>query len=294
MQRLSPFLWFDSHAEEATALYTATFPDSEINTVTRYPDSSPVSPGKVMTVECTIGGQRMTALNGGPAFRMSPALSLLVHTASKEEIDAQWAALAEGGMVLMPLQAYPFSPYYGWCQDRFGVSWQLLLGSNPQRIVPCLMFTGANAGKAEEAISFYRSCFAGSSLDMLARYDAGDGDTVGHIKYARFSLDGYQLSAMDSGFAHAFNFTEGLSMVVHCATQDEVDHFWSALSAGGEESQCAWLKDKYGVSWQIVPVDLGRYIGGSDRDGASRAMQAMLGMKKLDIDAIRRAYEGTA
>jgi predicted 3-demethylubiquinone-9 3-methyltransferase (glyoxalase superfamily) len=152
-----------------------------------------------------------------------------------------------------------------------------------QKITPFLWFDG----RAEEAAQFYTSIFKNSQITSVSRMD----DTPsGAVSVVTFELDGVPFMALNAG--PEFSFTPAISFYVNCETQDEIDYFWSHLTEGGQEEQCGWLKDKFGVSWQIVPNQLGRYVGGSDPAGARRATEAMLKMVKLDIDALRRAYEG--
>lgn len=292
MQKIAPFLWFDSQAEEAAKFYTSLFKNSKIVDVTRYPEGSPGPAGSVMTVAFQIEGQDFTALNGGPIFKFTPAISFFVNCATKEEIDALWPKLSAGGMVMMPLQKYPFSEYYGWCSDKYGVTWQLFLGGRQQKIAPCLMFTQSVAGKAEEAMKLYMSLFPNSKVELLERYQPGEHDKEGTVKHARFTLDGQEFIAMDSSIPHAFTFNEAVSLVVGCDTQAEIDRLWNALSARKESEQCGWLKDKYGVSWQITPANIGKLMSDKDPKKSERAMQAMLKMKKLDIRKLQEAAEG--
>jgi predicted 3-demethylubiquinone-9 3-methyltransferase (glyoxalase superfamily) len=306
-QTIVPCLWFDDQAEEAAKFYTSLFPDSSIVATSRYPtgfDNPSGKPrGSVMTVELEIAGTPFTALNGGPHFKINPAISFILNfdpskdPRARESLDAVWQTLSQGGTALMPLDKYPFSERYGWLADRFGVSWQLILsdpsGEERPFVVPSLMFVGPVAGRAEEAIRFYTSVFEDSRHGMVARYGPGqDPDKPGTIMYADFMLRGQWLAAMDSAQEHAFGFNEGVSLQVPCRIQDEVDHYWSKLADGGEEGPCGWLKDRFGVSWQVVPT---RFIemmstGEAGMPGFERAFQAMLGMKKLDIGALETAY----
>ena len=189
----------------------------------------------------------------------------------------------------MPLQEYPFSKKYAWIADKFGVSWQLNLDDRTQKISPALMFTGANFGKVEEAMNFYASVFPNSSVAKISRYEAGEGDKEGAVKYAEFSVNGYQFIGMESSMDHKFTFTEATSFMVSCETQEEIDFFWKKLSADKASEQCGWLKDKYGVSWQIVPAVLNKLLGDPDPAKAQRVMKAMLQMKKLDIKGLEEA-----
>lgn len=292
MQKIVPFLWFDNQAEEATGLYTSLFRDSRITDVSRYGENSPGEAGTVITVGFELAGQAFTALNGGPVFSFTPAISLFVSCESVGEIDRLWASLSQGGQVLMDLGSYPFSERFGWTNDRFGVSWQLNLAPRPQKIAPFLMFVGDRHGKAEEALHSYIERFPESEVVSLSRYGAGEPGAPGTVKHAVFTLAGQEFMAIDSDAAHAFDFTPALSFFVNCATQEEVDDLWSELSAGGEPGQCGWLADRFGVSWQIVPAVLIDMMSDEDAERAGRVTQAMLKMTKLDIGALERAYEG--
>jgi predicted 3-demethylubiquinone-9 3-methyltransferase (glyoxalase superfamily) len=292
MQKITPFLWFDDNAEEAVNFYVSIFRNSKVVNTTRYEEAGPAAKGTVVTVEFQLEGQEFTALNGGPRFKFTPAVSFYVACETPQEIDALWQKLSEGGTVLMELDKYPFSEKFGWVADRFGLSWQLNLASFPQKITPCLMFVGEQNGKAEEAMTRYVSLFKNSSIDRIERYAAGEGGTEGAVKHGVFSLDGQKFIAMDGGTNHPFTFTEAQSFVVNCKTQEEVDEFWEKLSAGGEKSQCAWLKDKYGLSWQIVPTVLIEMLQGKDPEKSKRVMDAMLQMTKIDIATLQRAYDG--
>jgi predicted 3-demethylubiquinone-9 3-methyltransferase (glyoxalase superfamily) len=173
----------------------------------------------------------------------------------------------------MPLDKYPFSDWYGWVQDKYGVSWQLIFtkpeGDERPRIVPAFMFIDYNLGKAEEAINFYLSVFKNTpsthggqaKLGNIMRYSAGQGsDKEGTVMFADFMLEGVWFAAMDSAGPHKFNFNEAISLMVKCDDQAEIDHYWEKLSAVPESEQCGWLKDKYGVSWQVIPRALPEMI----------------------------------
>lgn len=298
MQKIMPCLWFDTQTEDAMTLYSAGFPDSRINLIKRYPDGIEEGPmagmgGKVLTAIFELAGQPFMALDGGPQFKFTPAVSLFVNAASADELDRLWNKLVDGASVLMPLQAYPFSEKFGWLVDKFGLSWQINLGRRAQKITPFLTFVGAQHGKAEEAIHFYTSLFKNSRIEKIERYGAGEeGGTEGTVKHAVFQLDGNDFMASESSYAHDFTFNEAISFYVECQTQEEVDHLWNNLSAYPEAEQCGWLKDKYGVSWQIVPKQLGELLEDPDPEKSGRVMQAMLQMKKLDIAGLQRAHAG--
>jgi predicted 3-demethylubiquinone-9 3-methyltransferase (glyoxalase superfamily) len=292
MQKITPCLWFDNQAEEAMYFYTSIFKNAKTGNVTRYGEAGPGPEGSVLTASFELEGQEFMALNGGPEFTFTPAISFFVNCETQEEIDKLWEKLAEGGAVLMELAKYPFSEKFGWVQDRFGVSWQLNLASRKQKIVPFLMFVGEQSGKTTEAMHFYTSLFKNSSIINAVRYSAGEGEPEGAVKHAVFALSGQEFMAMDSSREHAFTFTPAISLFVDCKTQEEVDELWEKLTEGGEEVECGWLKDKYGVWWQIVPTLLGQLLHGTDPERSQRVMRAMLQMKKLDTKILQQAYEG--
>jgi predicted 3-demethylubiquinone-9 3-methyltransferase (glyoxalase superfamily) len=246
--------------------------------------------GKALMASFQLAGDEFMALNGGPVFNFTPATSLFVTCQTKAEIDALWQKLCEGGTVLMEMAKYPFSEAFGWVNDRYHVSWQLNLAGSPQKVTPFLLFVGEQAGKAAEAVQFYTSVFKESNVIRIERYGAGEGGQEGTVKHASFSLNGLGFIAMDSSLEHAFTFTPAISFYVNCQDQAEVDYFWETLSKGGEESQCGWLKDRYGVSWQIVPTILGELMNDPDAEKANRVTQAMLKMGKLDIEKLKEAY----
>lgn len=155
-----------------------------------------------------------------------------------------------------------------------------------QKISTCLWF----ANEAEEAAEFYTAAFDDSRILNVSRYGEGGPGPAGEAITVEFELEGRRFLALNGGAPG--NYTEAISFMVDCADQEQVDRYWSALTDGGAEGRCGWLKDRYGVSWQIIPSVLGSLIAGPDPDGAQRAMQAMLGMQKLDIGALQSAYDG--
>ncbi len=298
IQKITPNLWFDGNAEDAVTRYTSLFDDAKIGTTSRYDEASANASGQpegsVLTVEFTLEGQAFVALNGGPQFPFTPAISFIVNCPTRDEVDGLWAHLSDGGEQLMALDSYPFSDRYGWTTDEFGVSWQLIhVDGIPERnIVPSLTFVGDRCGRAEEAIGFYTSVFDDAAVGDIARYGPNQRpDAEGTVMFADFTLCGQRFAAMDSAREHGFDFNESISFVVDCTTQAEVDYFWEALTAdGGEEGQCGWLEDRFGISWQIVPSALPELLQDEDAEKAARVMESMLGMKKLDIGTLEEAY----
>lgn len=301
MRRITPHLWFDKEAKDAAGLYTSLIPNSKITNVRTLHDTPS---GDCDLVSFELSGQPFMAISAGPLFKFNPSVSFHVRCKTKDEVDTIFEKLSDGGKVLMPLGSYPFSDRYGWLEDKYGLSWQVILASEheiKQRIVPVLMFVGRVCGKAEEAVSSYAEVFKnspagaeGSSYaNVLARYARGEEpDREGTVRYASFTLLGQEFGAMDSAREHKFVFNEAISFIVPCDTQGEIDYFWERLSADPEAGQCGWLKDRYGLSWQITPTIMNEMLSGADKDRTARVTKAFLKMKKFDIGALKRAYQG--
>lgn len=291
MQKITPNLWFNSNAKEAVDFYSSVFPDANIITTSHYPKSKEEGladfqlnmAGKVLTVDFEIMGFRFVAINAGPEFTPNPSISFFITLDSKEEIDKLWGKLVNGGKELMTLTKYPFSEYYGWVQDKYNVSWQLIL-NNPEgdrrpKIMPSLLFTQDKNGKAEEAATFYTSVFKNSKIGQLARRAEDDPMAkAGTLAFGDFMLEAIWIAAMDGGQGHEFTFNEGVSLSISCKDQDEIDYYWEKLTAdGGAESVCGWLKDKYGVSWQVTPEGMEELMKKPD------AFKTMMKQKKIII-----------
>lgn len=299
MQKIIPHLWFDTQAKEAAEFYCAAFPDSTITDVTVL-HNTPSGDCDVVSFE--LAGYKFMSISAGPYFKLNPSISFMVNfdpshdKQAREHLDALWGKLSDGGKVLMELQEYPFSERYGWVQDKYGVSWQLILtdpkGDERPFIIPSLMFVGDVCGKAEEAMNYYMSVFKNSKAGMTARYPAGmDPDKEGTLMFADFMIENQWFACMDSARMHEFTFNEAISLLVSCNTQEEIDAYWEKLSAVPEAEQCGWLKDKFGVSWQISPSDMGDMMHG-DAEKVARVTEAFLQMKKFDLATLKRAYEG--
>jgi predicted 3-demethylubiquinone-9 3-methyltransferase (glyoxalase superfamily) len=300
-QKIIPNLWFDRQAEDAAAFYASAFKNSMVGKAIRAGkagfETHGLPEGAVLTIEFEIEGQKFVALNGGPLFKFTPAVSFLVACRTREEVDGLWDKLSEGGAALMELGEYPFSEWYGWTRDKYGLSWQVMaMGGRAirQKIIPTLMFVGEQCGNAEAAIRLYALVFKNAGIGDILRYGKGEEpDREGTVKHAAFTLEGQEFAAMDSALTHAFTFTEATSFMVLCATQAEIDFTWEKLTAdGGEESMCGWLKDKFGVSWQVVPARLDEMLRDRDPKKVERVTRAFLSMKKFDIAELERAFNG--
>ena len=300
MQTITPHLWFDKEAEEAAAFYTSLFPNSNVTHITTIHNTPS---GDTDSVSFELAGQACMAISAGPLFKFNPSVSFIVNfdpsrdTRARETLEALWEQLSDGGTALMPLDTYPFSERYGWVQDKYGLSWQLIL-SNPEGeerpfIVPSLLFVGDVCGKAEAAIHFYVSVFKNARRGSVARYPNGmEPDQAGTIMFADFMLEGQWFAAMDSAHDHQFAFNEAISFMVSCDTQAEIDYYWDTLSAVPEAEQCGWLKDQYGLSWQIVPTAMDEMMAKGTQEQLDRVTHAFLKMKKFDLAELQKAYGG--
>jgi predicted 3-demethylubiquinone-9 3-methyltransferase (glyoxalase superfamily) len=306
MQKIIPHLWFDKEAKEASAFYTSVFPESKMGktaTIRNTPS------GDCDMVSFKLWNQDFMAISAGPYFKFNPSVSFIVNfdpllfgasatsnNKAREKLNMVWNKLSEGGKALTPLGEYPFSKHYGWVQDKYGLSWQLILtdpeGEPRPPIVPALMFVGDNYGRAEEAIKFYLSAFKDTKLDAIHRYGKADEmGKEGTVMFADYMLEHTWFAAMDSAGEHKFNFNEAVSFIVNCADQEEIDFYWDKLSAVPEAEQCGWIKDRYGLSWQISSAEIDEMLYKGTQEQADRVTQAFLPMKKLNIRKIKEAYE---
>jgi predicted 3-demethylubiquinone-9 3-methyltransferase (glyoxalase superfamily) len=302
-QLIVPHLWYDKEAREAAAFYATVFPESSVTHMTTL-RGTPSGDSDVVSFK--LWGYKFMAISGGPFFKLNPSISIIVNfdplafggsaDEARRRLDAAWEKLSAGGTVLMALDKYPFSDHYGWVQDRYGMTWQLILlkpaGVTMPTMVPTLMFTGANAGKAEAAIDFYVSVFGNSHKGNVMRYGPDqEPERPDSLAHANFLLENFWFAAMDSAREHKFNFNEAVSLMVNCDDQREIDYYWEKLSAVPAAEQCGWLKDKYGVSWQVVPTAMEEMMQNGTEAQIARVTQAFLPMKKFDLAALRRAFE---
>lgn len=271
-KQIYPCLWFDGKAKAAAEFYCSLFKNSKIT------DENP------MVVMWELNGLKIMGLNGGPVFSINPSISLFVLCETLDETDKLWGKLLQGGKVMMPMGKYPWSERYGWVQDKFGMTWQVSVVYNKgdkEKITPCMLFTDEHFGEGEQAVKFYTSVFDNSKIDQISLYPKQDAN-AGKLMYSEFKLNGYQMIAMDGPGEHKYTFNEGVSFVINCDTQKEIDYYWSTLTSdGGKESMCGWCKDKFGVWWQVVPSGLGKMI--ADPVKGQKVVAAFMKMKKFNI-----------
>ncbi|MFT3661862.1 MAG: VOC family protein [Gordonia sp. (in: high G+C Gram-positive bacteria)] len=299
MQKIVPNIWFDGTAAEAAEHYARVLPDTSGRVLMRYPeeglpDFQKALAGQPLTAEIVVGesaedgGCRIVLINAGPEFAPNESISFMLNFDPSRDPDAAatleavWAGLGDGGEVLAELDEYPFSPRYGWIRDRYGVTWQLILthpdGEPRPFVIPSLLFCGAAQNRAKAAIAAYTSLFDDSGVGMIVDYSTATGAVrADSVMFGDFRLAGQWFTAVDSPEPRDFSFTCGVSLQVNCADQAEIDRCWEALSAVPEAEQCGWCADEFGLSWQIVPEEMGSLMASPEAYGA------MLAMKKIVI-----------
>ncbi len=311
-QKIVPCIWGSTDPQAMFDYYNSVFDDVHLISTSFYPtegllDFQKDMAGKVLTITFSVLGTTVLIVNGGPVFCPNPSVSFMVRFAkdgsfspSLAEMDSVWAALSSEGSVLMPLDEYPFSSRYGWIQDKYGVSWQLIANDEPESsqsvdhpsgaqpsverpvVMPVLMFSGLAANHAEEAMNYYGQVFPNTQVGEVSRYPSPEGTaTTDSIAYADCAFDGQWLAFMDSGTTD-FTFSEGLSLIIDCKDQAEIDHYWQQLSHVPEAEQCGWCKDQFGVSWQVTPLNM------DDLIATPRAYAAMMEMKKIDLGLLEQ------
>ena len=277
-QVITPAIWCDGTADEAAQFYADVFRDTSI---------AEQAPGIAATV--SIHGFRLSLINGGNQYAPNPSISCILNfdpllfggeEQARAYLDELYERLSTGG-VLMELGEYPFSPRYAWVRDRFGMTWQLMLtdpdGDPRPFVIPSFMFGGTNHAHAEEATDAWIALFDNSRRGVLYRYEEGGPLDAGTVMFTDFTLRGTWMAATDSGAFHDFTFTPGVSIIVSCRDQEEIDRYWAGLSAVPEAERCGWCVDRWGVSWQIVPYNIAELMA----NAATR--DKILHMGKIDL-----------
>lgn len=287
--KIVPHLWFDTQAKEAVDFYVSLFPNSKVIGKTAITDTPS---GDVDIITFDLLGNRFMAINAGPMFKFNPSVSFYVYCGSDDEIEGLYKKLLAGGKAIISLDKYPWSSKYAWVQDKYGVTWQLDISdiNSQQKILPSLLFTNDRFDKVKDAVDFYSEIFPDSKIILEATYHESVDVPKGTLLFAQYKLNGYLINSMSSNLKHDFDFNESISLMIHCDSQDEVDYYWKNLTHDGQEQPCGWVKDKYGVSWQVVPAEMNEMMLTTDKEQLNRVTRVMLQMTKLDIKTLRQAY----
>lgn len=280
-QLITPAIWCDGTADEAARFYADVFREARVVEQV---------PGYASTV--SIYGFQLSLISGGGQDTPNPSISCILNfdpllfggeDQARTYLDDLYEHLSAGG-VLMELGEYPFSPRYAWVRDRFGMTWQLMLtdpaGEPRPFILPAFMFGGTNHANAEEATEVWIALFDDAHRGALRRYEEGGPMEAGTVMFTDFTLRGTWMAAMDSGASQDLTFTPGVSMIVSCRDQEEIDRYWTGLSAVPEAERCGWCVDRWGVSWQVVPHNIAELMA----DTATR--EKLLHMGKIDLTGL--------
>lgn len=281
MDRIWTCLWVDKEAEEMAHFYKEIFDNVVIGEYSYYPKTAEKVSGKkensILTIDLKIENLSLQILNAGPIFKSNPSFSFMFFCSSEEEIEAKWEMLSPGGEVRMDLASYPWASLYGWTVDRFGVEWQLILAPSDQKVAPSLLFVNKLFGRGEEAIHFYNSVFPHSKVGMIAK-----DEKTGTVQYSEFYLKGQKFILMEGPGDHPHTFNNSSSLVINCRDQEEIDYYWSRLlEGGGMVEECGWLKDKFGLSWQVVPSELSSLMRSPLKN---EVFSKLLTMTKIEIE----------
>lgn len=292
MRQIAIQLCFNDQAEEAVKYYTKIFDQSEITREIH----NPMPKGETVAYDFTIENQAFSAFDGGPDFKMNPSFSLMVSLDTTEEVDALYAKLAEGGKDLMPLDTYPFSDRYAWVEDRFGLSWQIMLApdvAKNHKIRVSLLFAGQYCGQAEQALKDYTTIFQNAAPGHINYYQEGEAQDVrAKVNYAELNVGDQQLVFMDHGFGSDEEFSEAISFLIVAGAQSEVDYYWEKLSADEEAESMGWLKDSHGIAWQIVPQAYFQIMETATEEQKKRVLDALFKMKRMDVARLENAKFG--
>ncbi|PZP41316.1 MAG: hypothetical protein DI598_18360 [Pseudopedobacter saltans] len=225
-----------------------------------------------------------------PILNRIPVFPFFITLESEQELKSIWDRLVVDGKIMMELKDYAWSPLYGWLEDQYGVCWQLSLGKISEvgkSIVPFLMFCDQQQGNAAEAIAFYQGLMSPQQEPFIVHYAPEQVHINATVVHSRFYIGKNLFMAMDGGVPQPFNFDEGVSFAIHCQNQEEVDYYWDKITAKGTESVCGWCKDQFGISWQIVPVQIYEIL--KDPERRENFFRIMTKMKKLIISDLEKA-----
>jgi predicted 3-demethylubiquinone-9 3-methyltransferase (glyoxalase superfamily) len=284
-----PHLWFDKEAVEAVNFYVSLFPNSRLLSSTVIPNTPS---GDAAILKFQLLGADFMAINAGPMFKINPSVSFYVYCETEQDLDRLYQAFMDGGEAMIGLGSYEWSQKYAWVKDRFGMTWQLDLApaGSMAKIVPSVLFVNKNRERLKDAVNYYVSVFPNSKIRFEAPYDPSAGFHEGTLLFAQFELNGFVMNAMSSPLKHEYDFNEAMSFIIHCDTQHEIDWYWQKLTDKGEEQPCGWVKDQFGLSWQVTPTVMKKMMQTKDKAQFERVLQAMFTMTKFDISKLEAAY----
>lgn len=266
-----PCIWMKEGAKEAMNFYVNIFDNSAISYL-----NDIVCYGK-------LEGSSIMYLNSNPDYNPNTSISIMILSNEKEKITRYYNKLKEDGEELMPLGKYEWSEWYVWIKDKYGLHWQLYTGDGSMEIThpfaPTIMYGEKQQGKCKEAIDLFSKVFPDFKSDGVMEYP--EGPMKGQVMHSQFWLNKNIMMAMDSGVEQVQSFNETISLVIECKDQKSIDHYWESLiENGGESSKCGWLKDKFGMSWQVAPYNVDELLFES---GNPKAFENMLKMEKIII-----------
>ena len=279
-------LWFKGEdLKKAVDKYTKIFDNSKILRSVNFDTPFDTTAD---CIEFALGGRVFQAINAEPAFEFNNSFSLVVMCPTQKDLNSKWEKLiSNGGKVVMPLDKYDFAESYGWLVDEFGLSWQVFLdGKMPFdfEIVPSLLYP---KGKAKEALEFYATVFTDFRINFVDYLD----EEKNNIIFSCFTINDSDYFTSDNLLGQDLPFNESTSIMIECDTQEEIDYYWDKLSADKDGGQCGWTKDRFGLSWQIIPKYINEVFFDQDKEKYNKILSAMFEMKKIDLEKLKEAAE---
>lgn len=289
LDKIVPHLWFENEAKEAAEFYLSIFENSKIllSTVIRGTPS-----GNSEFIILSLEGRQFMFISAGKSgFSFNGTVSFSICCSSIEEVEYYYNKLAV--KEIMKLDSYHFSEKYAWVVDKYGVHWQMVYLKDVQikdKIIPSVLFSGSNTGKAKEALQYYKDIFKVETEPLIILYGDREPERADMVSYSEINLLGKSFSLMDTCPKLDIEFNESISFLINCDTQEEIDYYWDKLSA--IEQECGWVKDKFNFSWQIYPVLMDHIYSKGTDEQIERVIQAIMKMKKFIIADVEKAFNG--
>ena len=279
-------LWFKGEdLKNAVDKYTKIFENSKILRSINFDTPFDTTAD---CIEFTLGGRVFQAINAEPAFEFNNSFSFVVMCPSQEDLNTKWTNLiSNGGKEIMPLEKTDFAECYGILEDEFGLTWHVFLDGQMHfdfEVVPVMMYP---QGKTKEALEFYSTVFKDFAINFVDYLD----EEKNNIIFSCFTINGSDYFAWDNLEEVDYPFNESTSIMIECETQEEIDYYWDKLSADKNDGQCGWTKDRFGLSWQIIPKYVNEVFFNQGKEKYNKISSAMLEMKKLDIEKLKQAAE---